>query len=70
MKRKPVAHNGYTFTGIAGETIAEMKYNVPEGWDYNKPQNIYSAFTITMKSGRVFVITQCMGEMQIDEVLP
>ena len=69
MKRKDVAFNGTHFRGIAGETIVKMTYGAPEGWPYADNLRHYGAFTLYMASGRVFVITQGMGEVSVSEAV-
>ena len=50
---------------IEGQTILQV------GWGNPARPNCppYSAIYLTMTSGRVFVITQCYGEVSIDEVV-
>lgn len=48
---------------LNGEKIKQVSWGNPTR-DDAKP---YSAITLTMASGKVFVITQCLGEVQIDE---
>lgn len=51
---------------LVGQTIKEIKFGHPE----KKHCGSYGAYTLIMESGKRFVISQGMGEVNFSEELP
>jgi hypothetical protein len=51
---------------LVGETIKEIKFGHPE----KKHKGSYGAYTLVMESGRKFVISEGLGEINFAEDLP
>lgn len=49
---------------LVGETIVDTVY----GDESRKDARPYTRYTLVMKSGRRFVISQCMGEVLFSEI--
>lgn len=49
---------------LVGQTITEVKHGSPE---LPKGQT-YGVYTLKTKAGREFIVTQCMGEVNLSEV--
>lgn len=71
MRRKGISlGNGYSCPMI-GKTVAKVAWGDPTRDPARDPAQVrpYSAITLTMRDGTVFVLTQCMGEVNIDQAV-